>query len=122
MRLCFGRGVEETAEWGGVSMGAWGLGREGGRLRGRGREQGQADACGWPPHVMESKDYDKKVNYPKMGPPHRFPPSLLFPELFPLSLKLLAAVVKSLALIGLTIDHRRSWEEAPCPGVTWQVI
>lgn len=54
-------------------MGAWGLGREGGMLRGSGREQGQADPCGWPPHATESKDCDKKANYPKMRPPHRFP-------------------------------------------------
>lgn len=46
------------------------------------------------PHATESKDCDKKANYPKMWPPDRLP-SLLFPELFPLSLKPLAAVVKS---------------------------
>ena len=76
--------------------------------RSRARLTPVAGPRGWPPHVTESKDCDKKANYPKMGPTHRFPPSLLFPELFPLSLKLLTAVVKSLALIGLTIDHHRS--------------
>lgn len=45
------------------------------------------------PFMLRRAKTEKKVNYPKRGPPHRFPPSLLLPELFPLSLKPLAAAV-----------------------------
>lgn len=86
-----GRGVHGSL---GAGEGRW-------QLRAGGGGRARLTPVAGPLMLRRAKTATKKANYPKMWPPDRFPPSLLFPELFSTVLKPLAAVVKSLVPTSL---------------------